>query len=138
MPDVPHGGSLLRFDDLADYAKTVSFGWLDDLLRLWAAVRAGAPQDEMEEIFTSLRLDVEGLASDPVKITPQHQYRTRLLNILEEIWSEIDTSDWEATPPKKISIETDVINRFGLSQREAGMIAGMFIPDDRRGKSQKG
>ncbi len=64
MPDVPHGGSLLRFDDLVDYAKTVSFGWLDDLLRLWTAVRAGAPQDEMEEIFTSLRLDVEGLASD--------------------------------------------------------------------------
>ena len=130
--------SYARCDDLAEYAKTVSFDWLNNVLKLWEAVGAEAPQDEMEEMFTSLRLDVEGLASDPVKTTPQHQYRTRLLDILEEIWSEIDTSDWEGTPPKKISIETDVTNRFGLSQREASMIASMFIPDNRRGKSQMG
>ncbi len=69
---------------------------------------------------------------------PRHQYRTHLLDILEEIWSDIDASDWEASPPKKASIETDLQNRFGLTQREAGMIATMFIPDNRRGKAKKG
>ena len=54
-PNKAHGLSLVRFDDLADYAKTVSFGWLNDLLRLWAAVRAGAPQEELEGMFGSFR-----------------------------------------------------------------------------------
>ncbi len=55
MPDVPHGGSLLRFDDLADYAKTVSFDWLNNVLKLWEAVGAEAPQEELEEMFGSFR-----------------------------------------------------------------------------------
>ena len=54
-PDKAHGGSLLRFDDLSDYAKTVSFGWLEDLLRLRTAVRDGTPQEELEEMFGSFR-----------------------------------------------------------------------------------
>ena len=54
-PNKAHGGSLVRFDDLDDYAKSVSFGWLDDLLRLWVAVRNGTPQEELEEIFVSFQ-----------------------------------------------------------------------------------
>ena len=54
-PSVAHGGSLIRFHDLAEYAKTVSFDWLNNVLKLWEAVRAGAPQDELEEMFSFFR-----------------------------------------------------------------------------------
>ena len=69
---------------------------------------------------------------------PRHQYSTRLLDVLEQIWSEVDAPDWKTLPPKKASIETDLTNRFQLSKREAGVIATMFVPDERRGKAKKG
>ncbi len=69
---------------------------------------------------------------------PRHQYRTRLLEIMEEIWSNIDESDWKTKPPTKASIEADLQSRPELSKREMSMIATMFIPDNRRGKDKKG
>ena len=70
---------------------------------------------------------------------PRHQYRTHLLDVLEQIWSDIDASDWKVSPPKKASIETDLMSRpLSLSKREAGIIATMFVPDNRRGKAKKG
>ncbi len=58
-PNQAHGGSLLRLDDLAEYAKTVSFGWLNNVLNLWKAVRAEAPQEEIEEMFNSFRTETQ-------------------------------------------------------------------------------
>ncbi len=69
--------------------------------------------------------------------TLRHQYQKLLLRNLEQVWTEIDKSDWTTTPHKKVSIETDLTSR-GLTKREAGMIATMFIPDNRRGKAKKG
>ena len=69
---------------------------------------------------------------------PRHQYRTRLLEVLEQIWSDIDASDWEASPPKKVAIEADLKSRFQLSDRDARAIATVFVPDEKRGKAKKG
>ena len=68
---------------------------------------------------------------------PRHQYHTRLLEVLEQIWSDIDASDWETMPPKKAAIEADLQNRFSLSERDARAIATVFVPDEKRGKAKK-
>ncbi len=54
-----HGFTLIDFDDLAEYAKTVSFDRtrLTNVLRLWKAVLDGAPQDDLEEIFDASRTE---------------------------------------------------------------------------------
>ena len=93
------------------------------------------PRDALESAFNLKETTRSIIEEAPM---PRHQYRTRLLDILEKIWSEIDASNWKASPPKKASIETDLMNRLGLTKREAGMIATMFIPDNRRGKAKKG
>lgn len=98
------------------------------------------PKDALEAAFDpdgTPRSTVEASSAQEASM-PRHRYRTRLLDIMEEIWSDIDASDWEASPPKKVSVETDLQNRFELTKREAGMIATMFIPDNRRGKTKKG
>ena len=98
------------------------------------------PKVALEEAFTpdGTPISTAEASSAQEASMPRHQYRTRLLDVLEQIWSDIDASDWKASPPKKVSIETDLMNRLGLTKREAGMIATMFIPDNRRGKAKKG
>ncbi len=97
-----------------------------------SALRAGAVSTEPVALEQE---QVEQIERAP---TLRHQYQTRLLRFLEQVWSEIDKSDWTISPPKKVSIETDLTKRFGLTNREAGMIATMFVPDNRRGKAKKG
>ena len=69
---------------------------------------------------------------------PRHQYYTHLLDVLEQIWSGIDATNWKASPPKKVAIEADLQNRFDLSDRDARTIATLFVPDEKRGKAKKG
>ncbi len=98
------------------------------------------PKDALEEAFTpdgTPRSTAEASSAQETPM-PRHQYRTRLLDVLEQIWSDIDASDWKATPPKKVAIEADLQNRFELSDRDARAIATVFVPDEKRGKAKKG
>ena len=102
----PHSFTLIHFDDLAKYAKTVSFDstWLKNVLRLWKAVLAGAPQDELEEIFDACRT-----ASD---LQPKHldaesrtkggraaKYDTGLQQFIDRLFAEFETKGDRLTPP---------------------------------------
>ena len=112
-----HGVTLIDFDDLAEYAKTVSFDRtrLTNVLRLWKAVLDGAPQDELEEIFdasrtepdlqpkeagvglrTKLKLWLEGRDKTPVLTKDQCLKAARIEfcttaiteNMFKEVWRE--------------------------------------------------
>ena len=98
------------------------------------------PQDALEAAFNpkESRKSVTETSSAQEASMPRHQYRTHLLEVLEEIWSDIDKSDWRTKPPTRASIEADLKSRSELSTRERTIIATMFIPDNRRGKTKKG
>ena len=98
------------------------------------------PKDALEEAFTpdgTPRSTAEASSAQEASM-PRHQYRTHLLDVLEQIWSDIDASDWKASPPKKVAIEADLQNRFSLSNRDVRAIATIFVPDEKRGKAKKG
>ena len=91
----------------------------------------------IEQLSIDALCDVETSSAQEASM-PRHQYRTHLLEVLEEIWSDIDKSDWRTKPPTRASIEADLKSRSELSTRERTIIATMFIPDNRRGKTKKG
>ncbi len=97
------------------------------------------PKDALEAAFQPDGAAREGnMKIDVVETAPRHQYRTHLLEILDRLWSEIDATNWQKRPPKKVAIVADCKNRFNLSLRDANAIATLFTPDNRRGKSKKG
>ena len=98
------------------------------------------PKDALEAAFNAdgtPRSTVEASSAQEASM-PRHQYRTHLLGILDELWSEIDATNWQENPPKKAAIVADCKGRFELSDREAAAIATLFTPDIRRGKAKKG
>ena len=98
------------------------------------------PKDALEEAFNpdgTPRSTAEASSAQEASM-PRHQYRTHLLGILDELWSEIDATNWQENPPKKAAIVADCKGRFELSDREAAAIATLFTPDIRRGKAKKG
>ena len=65
-PGKVHGGTLVHFDELVEFAKSKSWDWLDKFLELWKATRAGLPQEELDAMFCSLQPEQASSASDQV------------------------------------------------------------------------
>ena len=66
-----HAGTLVRRDDFRDYAQTVGFDWVLDVLALWDAVHAEAPQEVLDRIFEDIRKTAPAI--EPAEVDPEAQ-----------------------------------------------------------------